>query len=170
VIETLINWIAGGFLLLAGFLFYKAILKSDRRKYADVIVSRYEDADYYYGKKGSEFDYGKPGSVWSQIVVRDNWTCYNCERKVYPVDVAKKKILWKKVRLPGRREVHVDHIVPYIYGGEGTLDNGRAACYRCNIRRKATIDRDCLKKVREQGKKIYLSRKVPKFKYERNRK
>lgn len=163
------NWWALIFLLLLFYCLFTVWMRSDYRKFADVIVKRWQDADFYYGKQGSEFSYGDKNSVWRQIVERDNWTCYKCKRKVFPQDVAKKKILGMKFRVPGRREIHVDHIIPYIYGGQGTLENGRVACYKCNIRRSAKIDRDCLKKVRELGKKIYIGRKVPKFKYERNR-
>lgn len=169
------NWIGILGLLVVFKLFHSLFGSKDQIKltdeFKDVIVSRWEDADYYYGKQGSEFPYDNSGkSVWSKIAKRDNWTCYRCKEKVYPLNSAKKKILWKTFRVPGRKEINIDHIIQYIYGGQGTMDNGRCACYKCNAKRGARIDRDCLLKVREQGKKIYLGRKVPKFKYERNRK
>ena len=162
------NWIALLLILAAIKLFHSLFKGRDIRKltdeFADVIVSRWQDADYYYGKKGSEFSYdpNNPNCTWNKIAKRDSWTCHKCKRQVYPSK--------KSSRLFGRRRVNVDHIVPFVYGGQGTIDNGRTACYRCNIRRKAKIDRDCLLKVREQGKKIYLGKNVPKFIYERKRK
>lgn len=142
-------------------------------KYRDVIVSRWQDADFYLGKSGgTEFQYkkGDPNCTWSQIARRDGWKCWMCGRKVVPLEKAIKKFGPFRFRMPFRREIHVDHLVAYALGGKGdTADDGRIACARCNIRRSAKIDEMCLQRVRELGKKIYIGKKVPPYKSTRKK-
>lgn len=54
--------------------------------------------------------------MFAFIAERDNWTCQICLTDVaYP---------W-----------HLDHIIPYLYGGKFTADNLRLTCESCNCRR-----------------------------------
>jgi len=100
-------------------------------------------------------------------LLRDGGKCQICERRVYAKSKIEKKILFMTFKHPLRRGTNIDHVVPFSYGGKGILENGRVTCERCNKKRGNKIDRACLEQVRKEGKKIYLGKKVPKFKYER---
>lgn len=176
MINNAIAWLLLVLVLIGLILSWIGRHNSLTYRYRDVIVNRWQDADFYLGKPGgTEFEYKEwnPNCTWSQIVRRDGWKCYICGRKVTPIAKAIKKFWFlgkRQIRVPGRREVHVDHIVPYIYGGKGdTMQDGLCACYRCNVRRGARIDEVCLKRVRELGKKIYIGKKVPPYRSTRKK-
>lgn len=165
---TFIDWLCLAILIAALYLAYKQKTGSLNYRYKDVIVSRWQDADFYLGKPGgTEFEYkeGNPNCTWSRIVKRDGWKCWKCGRKVVPKDNAVNFLgLYEK------REVHVDHKIAFILGGKGdSIEDGLTACYKCNIRRSAKIDETCLKRVRELGKKIYIGKNVPKYKSTRKK-
>lgn len=173
---TLTDWLCLTVLILSLYLAFKQKTGSLSYKYRDVIVSRWQDADFYLGKPGgTEFEYKADSSntVWSRIAKRDKWTCWQCNKKVTPISKTIKSYWFfgeRRFRVPGRREIHVDHKIAFILGGKGDTEaDGITSCYRCNIRRGAKIDEMCLKRVRELGKKIYIGKDVPRYKSTRKK-
>ena len=147
----------------------RTYFSSDKFKYRKQIAKSYQEAKdcdgFWYGKQGSEFD---DPEIRKAIIKRDGCKCKKCGRKVH---IGSPKTFGQRVKkLFGLwHQLVIDHIIPFIYGGLGIITNGRVLCWNCNSRRKAKIDRDCLEKVKEYGKKIYSGKRVPKFEYKRNR-
>ena len=56
-----------------------------------------------------------------EILKRDGFKCVYCGNKA------------------GKRPLHVDHVIPVSKGGENTDDNLAAACFECNMGKKADI-------------------------------
>lgn len=162
---SLFDYLVLAFLLYFCYCVYR---QSWKFRFRDVIASSYKEADFYYGKQGSEFSYGENG-VWQQVVKRDGWKCYKCGRRVYPEAETKFKIFGFTFK-NNKRKIQVDHrYIPYVYGGQGVIENSGVICHICNIRKGAKITREALLMLRKWGKKIYLGKKVPKFEYKRRR-
>jgi 5-methylcytosine-specific restriction endonuclease McrA len=66
-----------------------------------------------------------PKNLRRKVLARDDWTCYLCGGAIPE---------W--VPWPHQLAGTADHVIPWIAGGKGTLDNLRAAHWACN-RKKA---------------------------------
>lgn len=60
-----------------------------------------------------------------RIIRRDNATCYMCLRKL------------------GKRDIHLDHVVPLERGGDHTEANLKVACRPCNLRKSNRLPEEC---------------------------
>ncbi|MCZ4506346.1 HNH endonuclease [Rhodococcus ruber] len=74
------------------------------------------------------------------VYERDNWTCQYCGVRIEPQTDSQRSGKHAPMGITGAGTyefLELDHIVPYQYGGEGTVENLRCACSPCN-RRKAS--------------------------------
>lgn len=69
-----------------------------------------------------------PKHLRRKVLRRDEWVCYLCGEDI-PQDVPWHDPLGATV----------DHVVPWIKGGSGSLDNLRAAHWSCNRRKAASL-------------------------------
>lgn len=69
----------------------------------------------YQTKKGLQRR--PPSTIRKRVILRDNSTCRYCDKEL------KKK------------EIHIDHVIPYSLGGRTEVNNLVVACTKCNLKK-----------------------------------
>lgn len=70
-----------------------------------------------------------PERLRGVVLERDDWTCRYCATRPEP--------MWEWHSLVKRWmcNMHVDHVIPRVQGGDTTMDNLVACCAPCNLRK-----------------------------------
>jgi len=58
-----------------------------------------------------------PSTIRRKVILRDNSTCRYCGKKLE------------------KKEIHIDHVIPYSLGGRTEADNLVVACIKCNLKK-----------------------------------